>query len=399
MNLLILAQQLKGSLLLPPRASNLAVDVDQAWNVILWTTTFFFIIVVGAMTWFVFKYRRRTNPSATSTVTHNTPLEIAWTLIPLVILIIFFFVGFLGFVNYDNPRSDSTIIDVEGKKWNFQFTYPNGAISDTLYVEKDKPVRLNLHSIDVMHGFHIPAFRIQRDLVPFRQTVLWFIPTTFSPPPNPTHNDPGGFFIFCNQYCGDGHSKMYTRVHVLDPAAYAQKMTELANPFKEKVNGKDVYVQYKDLGHKLYLQMGCATCHTVDGKNSTGPTWQGLWKRDHTFSVTHEPGYTLKASDDDAKWVDYLTRSMLTPSADVVAGFQNQMPSFAAQLSGGAPDAHGFIANDEKRRAIQEYIKSLGNEGYKPVADRTTQPDLFDAEKNPVHPESLAAQKAKAPVQ
>jgi cytochrome c oxidase subunit 2 len=391
MNLLFTLANAGRTFLLPQQASNLAKDVDWAWNVILWTTTFFFLIVVGAMTYFVIRYRRRSHTDQTSTITHNTPLEIVWTVVPLVLVIAFFFVGFKGFINFDNPRSDAVVIDVEARKWNFQFTYPNGAVSDTLYVQKDVPVRLNLHSVDVLHALYIPAFRIQRNLIPYRQTGLWFIPTSYSP--NPTKSDPGGFTAFCTQYCGDGHSKMYTRVYVLDKATFDERMKELANPFKEKQGEKNVFVQYKDLGKKLYQQMGCATCHTLDGKASTGPTWQGLWKRDHTFSAP--PGASLSAGDDDAKWEEYLSESMVNPGAKVVAGFSNAMPSFAAQLSGGNPDATGFRPNEEKRRALIEFIKSL-NANYKPVVSREANPELFDADKpNAVHPESLAARKGQ----
>lgn len=388
MNLLLAST--KSTFLLPPQASNLAGDVDWAWNIILWTTTVFFIIVVAAMTFFVIRYRRRPNAGATSTVTHNTPLEIVWTVVPLIIVIGFFFVGFKGFINFDNPRSDAVVIDVKGQKWSFQFTYPNGAVSDTLYVQKDVPVRLNLHSVDVLHAFYVPAFRIQRNLIPFRQTTLWFIPTQTSPPP--TRSDPGGFAAFCTQYCGDQHSKMYTRVHVLDKMDFDARMTELANPFKEKEGEKNVFVPYKVLGERLYRQMGCASCHSLDGKPNTGPTWKDLFKKDHTFSAA-PPGYTLTAGDRDDKWEEYLGEAMTDPGKHVVSGFQNQMPSFAAQLSGSEP-------NIEKRRALVEFIKSIGNQPYRPVADRETEPDRFDADKpNAVHPESLAAQKQPAPAQ
>jgi cytochrome c oxidase subunit 2 len=381
------------TLFLPPQASNLAKDVDWAWNIILMTTTIFFLIVVFAMTFFVIRYRRRSHADETSTITHNTPLEIVWTIIPLLLVIGFFFVGFKGYINFDNPRSDAVVIDVEARKWGFTFTYPNGAVSDALYVQKDVPVRLNLHSIDVLHALYIPAFRIQRNLIPYRQTALWFVPTTYSP--QPTKADPGGFTAFCTQYCGDGHSKMYTRVFVLDKATFDERMKELANPFKEKQGDKNVFVQYKDLGNKLYHQMGCATCHTLDGKPATGPTWQGLWKRDHAFSATTPPGYTLSAGDDDAKWEEYLSESITNPGAKIVANYPNGMPSFAAQLSGGTPDATGFRPNEEKRRALVEFIKSL-NPSYKPVASREANPELFDADKpNAVHPESLAARKGQ----
>src|ERR1043165_4640327 len=135
---------LLADIFLPKPASNLAPDVDQAWNLILYVTGFFFVVVVGAMTFFIFKYRRRTpNQGAQSEVTHNTPLEIAWTGIPLILVVAFFWVGFKGFVHYDTPQSNCAIVDVLGQKWSFTFTYPNGATSPDLYVVYNQPVRLN----------------------------------------------------------------------------------------------------------------------------------------------------------------------------------------------------------------------------------------------------------------
>lgn len=110
--------------LLPRSASNLAKDVDWAWNAILIITTIFFIIVIGAMTIFVVKYRRRTPNDATSEITHNTPLEIIWTGVPLIILMAIFFIGFKGFLNYDTPLSNSVPIDVQCRSGIFALPIP-----------------------------------------------------------------------------------------------------------------------------------------------------------------------------------------------------------------------------------------------------------------------------------
>ncbi len=379
----------EATFLLPRSASNLAVDVDWAWNVILIITTIFFIIVVGAMLFFVIKYRRRTPNDKTSEITHNTPLEIAWTSIPLIILMVIFYIGFKGFLNYDTPMSNSVQVDVQAQKWNFKFTYPNGAISDTLYVQKDIPFVMNLHSVDVLHGFYIPAFRTQRNLVPGRITNLWFIPTEYSPKE--------GFDVFCTQYCGDGHSKMYTHVIVLDAKGYAEQMAALANPFKEKdAAGKSHYVPYVKLGEKLYHTAGCIQCHSTTEATSKvkgiGPTWYGLWKSAVAFSASNEAGFALSPGDSDAKWEAYIRESVIHPDVKIVNTYQNVMPaSFGAQFDGptGSP-------KDEELRAIVTYIKSIGNTSWKPAITPEANPDLYDADKNPNHPESLAAEKAAA---
>ena len=274
---------------LPKGASNLADPVDWAWNVILYTTGLFFCIVVGAMTFFVIKYRRRTPNDATSEITHNTPLEIAWTFIPLILVMMFFWVGFKGFLLYDTrfPVEQRREVDVEAKKWksHVHLSQWGRRMGTCMCSRKASRCRLNMHSVDVLHGLYLPTFRTQRNLIPYRLTTIWFVPTELSPGPvmgkdkdgKPVEEDPGGWPIFCTQYCGDGHSRMFARVHVLDPLAYDEKMKELSNPFKKKLaSGKSVWVPYKDLGETLYRQIGCATCHSIDENKTvgTGPPWQ-----------------------------------------------------------------------------------------------------------------------------
>jgi cytochrome c oxidase subunit II len=393
--------------MLPKGASNLAEDVDRTWLIVLFVTGIFFCIVVGAMTLFVIRYRRRGPKDPTSKVTHNTGLEIVWTGIPLAIVIAFFYLGFRGFLNYDTPRSDSVIIDVTARQWSFSFAYPNGAEDGNLYLLLNQPVRLNLHSEDVVHGFQIPNFRVQRNVVPGRLTYVWFIPTQKTPQVVQTDPKTGqsklvqgdGWLIHCTEYCGDGHSRMFARVFVLDQEEYEQKMRELANPFVKEQDGKKVFIPYVDLGKTLFSQRNCNSCHSVDGSTGAAPTWKGLWKRDHEFYYVNEPGYTLKASDSDDKWEAYLRESIVNPDAKLVRfnGIDYRgMSSFAAELSGSA-------ANDEKRRALIAYIKSLGNTGWKPEVNPKDNPDLFDVARTKlvdaqgvgVHPESVAGLEAR----
>ncbi len=397
--------------MLPQGGSNLTDDVQRTWLLVLFVTGFFFCIVVGVMTFFVIRYRRRTPHDVTSQVTHNTRLEILWTGIPLLLVIAFFYIGFKGFLNYDTPRSDCVVIDVEASKWKFSFTYPNGAqATNILYLLKDQPVRLNMHSVDVLHALYLPNFGTQRNLIPGRLTTLWFIPTELTPrtvKTNPATGQPElvadeGWPFYCTQYCGDGHSRMFGRVYVLEKADYDRKMLELANPFKRKDGAKTVFVPYVELGGTLAKQIGCTSCHSVDAAESlgTGPPWHGLWKRDHEpFAASNVPGYTLMASDLDPKWEAYLKESILDPDAKLVRykGVNYRgMSTFASQLSGNT-------TNDEKLWALMDYIKSLGNTSWKPDVTPKDNPDLFDAD-NPklvdaqgvgIHPESQAGIAAR----
>jgi cytochrome c oxidase subunit 2 len=398
--------------LLPEKGSNLAQGVDRTWMLVVTVTGVFFCIVVGVMTVFVIRYRRRGPNDVTSKVEHNTPLEIVWTAVPLAVVLVFFYMGFKGFMNYNTPRSDCVVIDVEARQWEFTFTYPNGSQDGNLYLLKDQPVRLDLHSVDVLHSLYLPNFGVQRNAIPGRVTYLWFIPTVATPRVIRTNPATGktelvqgdGWPALCTQYCGDGHSRMFTHVFVLEKAEYEAKMKELSNPFVMTLpNGKKEFVPYVELGKTLYTQLGCASCHSVrpedkDSTAGTGPPWAGLWKRDHEFAYSNVPGYTLKATDSDEKWEAYLSESILDPDAKLVR-FEGRdyhgMSSFASRLSGST-------MKDEERRAIIDYIKSLGDTGWKPAVTPEKNPELFDADHPKLvdaqgaglHPESLAGMAA-----
>ena len=327
---------------LEPAASTSAQEHDVVFYTVLYVTGFFFALVVTLMLVFIVLYRRRLGATDGQGPTHNTPLELFWTGVPLVVVLVFFVLGFRAFVRFDTPPSDAELIDVEAKQWAFSFTYPNGAVSDRLYLRVDRPVLLHLHSADVLHSLYIPAFRIQRNAVPGRTTEMWVQPTEL-----------GTYHVFCTQYCGNGHSLMTTEAEVLDETGYSAVLSALANIFVDPATKKPL--AYARVGEKLAKSSGCAQCHSLDGSVGQGPTWLGLYKRDHAFSVPPQ-GYSLTATDDDARWDVYLRESVLDPGAKVVQGYQNVMPSYASQFSGST-------YKDKKLTALLEYIKSLDNHG------------------------------------
>ena len=95
-------------------------------------------------------------------------------------------VGLRYYVDLEAPPAGADVIDVEASQWQYNFKYPNGAESNELYLQVDRPVVLKLTSKDVTHALYIPAFRVQRNAVPGRNTEIWFKPTVLTgrtPPP------------------------------------------------------------------------------------------------------------------------------------------------------------------------------------------------------------------------
>ena len=151
---------------------------------LLSVTAFFFFLVVAVMLAFVVLYRRRApgtpgRAGRSRCPTHNTPLEIFWTAIPLAIVIGFFVVGLRYYVDLESPPAGADVVDVEASQWQFNFKYPNGAESNELYLRFNRPVVLKLTSKDY-HSLYIPVFRVQRNAVPGQNTEIWFQPNALT---------------------------------------------------------------------------------------------------------------------------------------------------------------------------------------------------------------------------
>ena len=112
---------------MPPQASTLAPEVDWVYDALTWIMWAFFILIVVVMVYFMFKYRRTSHVADTGGATHNTPLEVTWTAIPLILVIGIFYIGLKGYVHITTPPENSYRIEVIAKRWDWTFKYPNGA--------------------------------------------------------------------------------------------------------------------------------------------------------------------------------------------------------------------------------------------------------------------------------
>lgn len=305
---------------MPLDASVTTRSVDWIWYFLYWTSIFFTVVIVGAIVYFIIKHKaksRAANEEATSQVEHSTSLEITWSVVPLLFLIPLFVWGFKGFVDLRSSPRDALEIQAQGQKWKWLFTYPGGYVDDTLHVPVDRPVRIVINSVDVLHSLYMPNFRQKMDAVPGRFTDLWFQAT-----------QTGEFPIECAEYCGTSHSNMLSSVVVHPPGGYEQWLEKASDD-----SGKDPV----EVGKTLYEKQGCNTCHSVDGSPRIGPTWKGLFGKPETFT------------DGSSGTVDenYLRQSILDPSAKIVQGFAPSMPTYQGKLK------------DTQINGIIAYIKTL----------------------------------------
>ena len=303
---------------MPVQGSSAAPGVDRLFQFILIIAAVFFLIVLVLMTLFVVRYRRRPGVEAVATPTHNTPLELAWTIIPLILVLFIFYFGFGTYLDMSVPPQNSYEILVTAQKWNWQFTYPNGYVDATLHVPVDTPVRLVLSSEDVIHAFYVPAFRLKKDVVPGRYNKTWFRATV-----------PGRYTLFCAEYCGTKHSEMLSEVVVHQPGGFETWLADAAN-FVDRLPPAEA-------GQRLYSSRGCGSCHSVNGKASIGPTFKGFFGS----SVVLKGGQRVAADE------DYVRESILEPMTKVVAGYDPVMPTFKGRIT------------DKEITAIIEYLKTV----------------------------------------
>lgn len=307
-------------------ASNFAKGVDDAFLFIIGISVFFLISITVVMIVFIVRYNRKKNPVATQIHGSNT-LEIIWTVVPVILVLAMFYFGWRGYHPMKaKAPSNSLIIKTTARMWSWTFQYPNGRITDSLYLPVGKPVRLELNSMDVIHSLYIPSFRVKQDVVPGKPDVMWFIP-----------EKEGRYDIFCTEYCGLQHSFMITAVNVMHDTAYTQWYKDTAQIAETKKTGEMPGLK----GLAVLKKNGCLACHSTDGSKIVGPSYKGLYGKMETVI---ENGKEKQVKVDDA----YIQRSVFEPNADVVKGFSpGMMLSYKGQVT------------DEEIAQIIEYFKTL----------------------------------------
>jgi cytochrome c oxidase subunit 2 len=242
-------------------------------------------------------------------------LEVAWTVIPTILVILMFYFGWVDFDYIRNPPKDAMTVNVTARQWSWLFDYENGRRSDMLRVPAGKPVRLVMTSADVLHCLYIPAYRIKEDCVPGMKTHLWF-----------TANAAGSYDIFCTEYCGVGHSHMRSQVVVMTPDDF-EKWVNAAPP-----------TLVADLGPMILQAKGCLGCHTLDGTSKVGPTFKDLVGRKETV---------IAAGQEKNITVDYtfIREHILNPRSTLVKGYPPVMPQVPI--------------TDEELKTIVSYMETL----------------------------------------
>jgi cytochrome c oxidase subunit 2 len=314
---------------LPLEGTSIARSWDDLYVFLVGLSVFFFVLVVGGMLWFAWKYRDRAGHKS-EFVTGHFRLEIIWTVVPTVMLLGIFGWGWMVYKKMIQAPGDAMTVRVLGKQWLWNFQYDDGRVlTNELYVPVNRPVRLLMTSEDVLHSFFIPNFRVKSDVVPGMYTQVWFEAKVA-----------GSHQVFCAEYCGAAHSDMMAKIHVLEPAAweaFRRGHTPVLAQQTGAATGNAQPLSLAEQGKKLTQLKGCVACHTEDGTTRIGPSYKGLFGSKVEFA----DGSTAVADE------NYIRASIENPQAKIVKGFPSSMPTYKGLLS------------DSEVNAVVEYIKSV----------------------------------------
>ncbi|UCG51659.1 MAG: cytochrome c oxidase subunit II [Candidatus Latescibacterota bacterium] len=305
--------------------------VNIAFFVTLGIAVGMLVLITVLMVVFVIKYHRKRHPKA-SQVKGHTLLEIVWTVVPTLLALGMFYLGWVGYKFMRAVPEGAIEVSATGRMWSWEFEYENGKRSPELYVPVDRPVKVNLKSADVLHSFYVPAYRVKQDVVPGLDTYVWFHPV-----------DTGLYDIFCAEYCGQRHSYMMSKVVVIPAAEFQdwveQDVESVPVVSDEATSDQEQVERLRRAGERLSKIKGCNACHSTDGSELVGPTYKGLFGR---AGVVITDGEKRQIVVDE----EYLRKSILEPSADIVEGYGPVMPS-----------QQGIT--EEEVNAIVEYLKTL----------------------------------------
>ncbi|HET6446949.1 MAG TPA: cytochrome c oxidase subunit II [candidate division Zixibacteria bacterium] len=292
---------LRAIYILPVAASAEAGPIDQLFDIQFAFIAFLFALIVVFMLYSVVMFRRKPGDEQGADFHSHTVLEIVWTVIPLIIVIALgiFSAFMLAEITEANPGEMD--VHVQGRQWSWVFSYPDHeevGFSTSLVLPVDQPIRLLMSTDDVLHSFWVPEFRVKQDLVPGQITELRITPDL-----------EGSYKVRCAEICGLDHARMVANVEVVSRAEFDQWISDQTPllPLDE--------MSAAERGQQWVVELGCNSCHSVDGAVGAGPTWLNLIGRNEDLV----DGSTITVDG------EYIRKSILNPSFQLVDGFADSM--------------------------------------------------------------------------
>ena len=245
-----IAQPKEWGLGFQPSASPVMDQIQSFHTLLLWIIIATCLFVLALLVWIVIRYRASANP-VPSKVHHNTLLEVAWTLIPVIILVFIAVPSFRLLYFQETLPTPDVQIKAVGKQWFWSYEYPGSAagftfdslmlsdedaakagkprllgVDNAIYVPVNKVIEVETTAADVIHSFALPQMGVKMDGVPGRLNKTWFKATRT-----------GVFYGQCSELCGSRHAFMPIELHVVTDAEYAAWLAKSKAEFAAIDNG------------------------------------------------------------------------------------------------------------------------------------------------------------------
>ncbi len=298
---------------LPTSASE---EMDRITFVFWFTTVIcigIFAIVMAVIAYSILKFRAEPDDERDGPPVHgHTGLEIVWTAIPTVLVTAIAIVSAVVLAKNDDVGNNPLRIAVTAQQfaWKFEYPGPDKVTSGELVLPLNKPVKLTLHSLDVIHSFWVPQFGQKSDAVPGIETTLTITPTKL-----------GSYSLVCTELCGLGHATMRAPVSVVSQADYEAYL-------KQEASGGDAPGGSNDPA-AVFTSAGCGGCHTFAPAGTDAQVGPDLNQLASDAQAAGEPVE------------DYIRQSIVDPNAKIAAGYQaGVMPTaYAKSLTADQIDA------------------------------------------------------------
>ena len=295
----------------PTSASTAAGKIDTLYDWLLVASVPMFVLVMSVAIYCVVRFRVRPGgPTGDGAPLHgNTRLEIIWVTIPFLIVTALAVYAAVVLAQIEKKQPNELQVRAIGQQFTWHFEYNDGGKkfkSDVLYLPNNRPVKVNVNTLDVLHSFWVPAFRIKIDAVPGQTDVVRITP-----------NRVGVYEVVCAELCGQGHSTMRVRALVVSPQRWQEFVaakTRPAQAVKAPPAGASPAAAAAQ-GKALFTgDGGCAACHTLkdaQAAGTVGPDLDGIATQGAAFlkqSIEDPNAVITKGFPKDVMPQDFKTR-------------------------------------------------------------------------------------------
>jgi cytochrome c oxidase subunit II len=301
----------------PADAARQDKPIDTLYNVLMIVSIPIFVLVLTVVLYSVWAFRMRPGQELEDgpPIHGNTRLEVFWTAIPAIILVSLCSYAYAVLTDVEKTHANELHVKVHAVQFAWTFEYPQAGgrtvTSPQLYLPKDRPVRFDIDSQDVIHDFWVPAFRVKIDAVPGIVTHLRVTPTRL-----------GAYPVVCAELCGLGHAVMRSTAHVLAPAAFNRWLAQQGAPAAAGGGAgggrQPSQAQLAALGRQTFAGAGgCGACHTLADAGTSGTTGPDL-------------GRALRGQSEDE-----IRTDIVDPNARITPGYSANImpPNFEQTLS------------------------------------------------------------------